>query len=105
VHIDDVPQVLHVLHSEHKRGGVEYTPEDLKLRKPFFAERDRAWVARAVGPDGQIRRKSLTVSHYELDMTSGVRLPYTRRRFLEEKSMTLRQIEKWQEDVEAGVCV
>lgn len=103
LHQDHLTWIIETLAHELSKGGVDFEPEESRLSEPYFAVRDRAWVARARGPGGQVLRKSLAVP-LVVKTPSGKRA-LTREEFSELKKQKLDEIKDWQEAAIAGEVV
>ena len=98
---DDVPWVLQVLHRQWASGGLEYLPEPVQQRKPYFQIRDRSWQVRARLPSGEYRRKTFTVP-WSVVQPDGRRVFISQDKFAKDKEAMFHKAVAWQAAVEAG---
>ena len=102
VSTDDVPWVLATLHRQWASGGVEFCPEPVQQRKPYFQIRDRSWQVRARLPSGEYKRKSFCVP-WSTIMPDGKRAFISQAQFAEDKEAMFQKAVAWQIAVEEGV--
>ena len=105
LHVGDLAWLVDTLANQVHNGGVDFVPSPSSLRKPFYSERDRAWICRAKTPAGDLLRKTLTIPLFDRDgaTSSGPRRPLTSAEFNDMKQSKLQEILNWQEAVEAGI--
>lgn len=100
VNVESVPWAIARLAEEMQSGGIDFQPDETLLSEPFFANRDRAWVARARAPDGEVLRKTLAVPLFTADGPK--KRPLSPEEFDEAKRARLEEIRSWQSQVSAG---
>ena len=101
IHVKDVPWAIQAMAEQVRNGGVEYTPPESTLRRPFYHHRDHAWVCRARTPGGTVKRRSMTVPLFE-ESPEKMRRPLRSGEFKMAREAALREIEYWRECVELG---
>ena len=97
----EVPFLVAALHRQWVSGGVDFCPDPVTQRKPYFLIRDRAWQVRARLPSGEVRRKSFTV-HWSTVMPNGKRSYISQDQFAKDKEATFHKAVAWQAAIEAG---
>jgi hypothetical protein len=102
VHANSVATVVRILGEQVANRGVEYSPPETTVRKPWWCQKDRCWVCRAKHPSGRLLRKKASVPEFDMEQ-SGARRPLSQGAFARLKESKLKEIEQWQEDVEAGL--
>lgn len=104
VHLDDLPWVINTLRWQVLNGGVDYIPEANPMTKPWWSQRDHCWTCRAYPPNGEVMKKSITVSRrVEHENAAGNGRLLTPQELQVEKSRVYEQLNRWREDVEAGL--
>jgi len=101
LHIDDLPWLIESLAGQVARGGVDYDPEASQLRKPYWSNRDGAWICRAMSPNGELMRKSCSVPVFVTDR-HGARRALSSAEYAQVRDDMLAEIQEWQKEVELG---
>jgi hypothetical protein len=101
VNLKHLSLVVETLAAEVQAGGVTFSPDDSPTEKPYFAARDRAWVARARQPGGTVLRKQLAIPMLA-ESHGGQKRPLTEYEYEDQKQRKLREIQEWQEEVRRG---
>ena len=102
VHAADVPWVLELLHRQWVTGGVDFSPEPSRQRKPYFQIRDRSWQVRARLPSGEYKRKSFVVPWSRIS-PDGKRSFLSVAQFARDKEAMFHKAVAWQEAMETGL--
>ena len=100
--VGDVPWLVGTLSEQVKRGGVSFEPPGSKLKKPFWGDRDRAWICRAVKPDGTVVRKQFPAKISTMTHTGEKRM-LTPAEAANDIATKLQDAEQWQTDVRDGL--
>ena len=100
VDVGVVPWLISVLRAQVETGGVAFQPRACGLRKPWWSERDRAWICRAKSPGGDLFKKSITVPIFIENGTT--KRPITKNELDHFKMEKKAEIEEWQSRVEDG---
>ena len=100
VHMDELTWILQRLREELNKGGVEYQPQETKLRI-HFSIRDSAWRACAKDVSGEVVRKGFPVSKW-ITSDSGLRRPVSREEFAQRKEQILEEAREWVKGIQVG---
>ena len=100
LHLDHLGWAIDLLAHEVESGGVNFEPDGPSLREPFWACRDRAWVARARAPSGELLRKSISIPVFS--PTAAGKRVMTASEFHDMKRVKLEEIKEWQVAVNQG---
>lgn len=98
----DVPWLLESLHRQWVKGGVDFSPEPVRQRKPYWQIRDRSWQVRARLPSGDYKRKNFTVPWSQV-CPDGRRSFISAAQFAKDKEAMYLQAVAWQDAIEAGL--
>lgn len=101
VHVDAVRWLIEVVRQQVQSAGVDFVPSETKLSEPFYATRDRSWVARARTPAGESVRKAMRIPLFEEDDV-GRKRPLSEADFQNLKWQKLAEIKEWQSSVQNG---
>ena len=100
--VGDVPWLVETLSEQVKSGGVSFQPPESKLQKPFWGDRDHAWICRAVKPDGSVVRKQFPAKVSTVTPTGEKRM-LTPAEAANDIAGKLQDAEQWQNDVREGL--
>lgn len=93
--IEAVPWLVGQARLEASAGGVTFQPKESSMAKPHFSYRDKAWVARAKLPNGQVARRYFNVSVF-VDLPDGRKRPAIQQEIEERKEVALQEAMDWQ---------
>ena len=100
LHLDHLDWAINLLAHEVESGGVDFELDAPALAEPFWACRDRAWVARARTPSGNLLRKSIAIPVFT--PTAAGKRTLTSEEFHGMKRLKLVEIKEWQVAVNQG---
>ena len=95
--IEAVPWLVGQARLEAVAGGVSFQPRESSMAKPHFSYRDKAWVARSKGPNGEIARRYFNVS-VTVDLPDGRKRPATTQEIEARKEAAFQEALRWQEE-------